>query len=39
MTKKTRGGRMAAAKARAAVTPGGRGPIRHRPAGRHIMRT
>lgn len=37
--KKTRGTRMAAAKRRAAKTPGGKGPIRKRPAGRHIMKT
>ncbi len=39
MAKISRGGRMAAAKRRAAAHPGGHGPIRDRPAGRHIMKT
>jgi hypothetical protein len=39
MAKKSRGGRMTAAKRRAAKSPGGRGPVRKRPAGRNIMRT
>lgn len=39
MTKKSRGGRMAAAKLRAAKSPGGKGLIRDREAGRRIMRT
>lgn len=30
---------MAAAKKRAAKTPGGKGPIKDRPAGRNIMKT
>lgn len=37
--KKTRGGRMTAAKARAAKTKGGKGPIKKRPAGAKIMKT
>ena len=37
--KKTRGGRMTAAKKRAAKAPGGRGPVRKRKAGRRIMST
>lgn len=39
MAKKTRGTRMAAAKKRAAKTPGGKGLIKDRPAGRKIMKT
>jgi len=39
MAKKTRGGRMVAAKRRAAKKPGGRGQIRKRMAGRKIMKT
>lgn len=39
MSKKTRGGRMTAAKKRAAKSPGGKGPIKDRPAGKHIMKT
>jgi hypothetical protein len=39
MAKKTRGGRMTAAKTRAAKSPGGKGPIKSRPAGRKIMKT
>jgi len=39
MAKKTRGGRMTAAKRRAAKTPGGRGKIKDRPAGQKIMST
>lgn len=37
--KKTRGGRMTAAKKRAAKAPGGRGLIKNRPAGKNIMKT
>jgi len=39
MAKKSRGGRMTAAKRRAAKSAGGRGPVRKRRAGRNIMRT
>jgi hypothetical protein len=39
MSKKTRGGRMTAAKNRAAKSKGGKGPIKNRPAGRNIMKT
>ncbi len=39
MSKKTRGTRMAAAKRRAAKSPGGKGLIRNRAAGRRIMST
>jgi hypothetical protein len=39
MAKKTRGGRMTAAKKRAAKNPGGKGLIKNRPAGRKIMKT
>jgi hypothetical protein len=39
MAKKSRGGRMTAAKRRAAKSRGGRGPVRKRAAGRNIMRT
>jgi len=37
--KKTRGGRMTAAKKRAAKSPGGRGLIKNRPVGLKIMKT
>ncbi len=39
MAKKSRGGRMTAAKKRAAKKPGGKGLIKNRAAGRKIMRT
>jgi hypothetical protein len=39
MAKKSRGGRMTAAKKRAAKSAGGRGSVRKRRAGRNIMRT
>ncbi len=39
MAKSSRGGRMAAAKRRAAKRPGGTGMIKNRPAGKNIMRT
>jgi hypothetical protein len=39
MAKKSRGGRMTAAKKRAAKSPGGKGLVKNRPAGRHIMKT
>ena len=39
MAKKSRGGRMNAAKIRAAKMPGGKGPIKNRPAGKKIMKT
>jgi hypothetical protein len=39
MAKKSRGGRMTAAKKRAAKTPGGRGKVKNRKAGRKIMAT
>ena len=39
MAKKSRGGRMTAAKKRAAKSPGGRGPVKKRPAARKIMST
>jgi hypothetical protein len=39
MAKKSRGGRMTAAKRRAAKSPGGKGPVAKRPAGLRIMRT
>lgn len=39
MAKKSRGGRMTAAKRRAAKSPGGRGRVRKRKAGRDIMKT
>lgn len=39
MAKITRGGRMTAAKKRAAKSPGGKGLIKNRPAGRNIMKT
>ena len=37
MAKKTRGGRMTAAKKRAAKSPGGRGRVASRRAGKKIM--
>ncbi len=39
MAKKSRGGRMTAAKKRAAKRPGGTGKIRKRAAGKKIMKT
>ena len=39
MAKNTRGGRMTAAKRRAAKSPGGKGPVKKRPAGLKIMKT
>jgi hypothetical protein len=39
MAKKSRGGRMTAAIKRAAKSPGGKGPVAKRPAGRNIMKT
>jgi hypothetical protein len=39
MAKKSRGGRMTAAKKRAAKSPGGKGLIKNRPAGERIMKT
>lgn len=39
MSKKSRGGRMTAAKRRAAKRTGGRGPVKNRVVGRKIMRT
>ena len=39
MAKSSRGGRMTAAKVRAAKSPGGKGMIKNRPAGKKIMRT
>lgn len=39
MAKKSRGGRMAAAKRRAAKMPGGTGKISKRAAGRKMMKT
>jgi hypothetical protein len=39
MAKKSRGGRMTAAKNRAAKSAGGKGPIAKRPAGQRIMKT
>ena len=39
MAKKSRGGRMAAAKKRAANAPGGRGAVKKRKAGKKIMKT
>jgi len=39
MTKSSRGGRMTAAKKRAAKRKGGKGMIKNRPAGKRIMRT
>jgi hypothetical protein len=37
--KKSRGGRMTAAKARAAKRKGGKGPVSKRAAGKNIMKT
>jgi hypothetical protein len=37
--KKSRGGRMAAAKKRAAKKPGGKGKVANRKAGKNIMKT
>ena len=39
MAKKSRGGRMTAAKNRAAKSKGGKGLVKNRPAGRRIMST
>lgn len=39
MAKKTRGGRMTAAKKRAAKSPGGRGLVKNRKAGKRIMKS
>jgi hypothetical protein len=39
MAKKSRGGRMTAAKTRAAKSKGGKGLVKNRPAGRNIMKT
>lgn len=39
MAKKSRGGRMTAAKTRAAKTVGGKGPVKNRKAGKKIMST
>ena len=39
MAKKSRGGRMTAAKKRAAKSPGGKGPVKKRKVGRKIMKT
>ncbi len=39
MAKKSRGGRMKAAKTRAKSASGGRGHVKNRPAGKSIMRT
>jgi len=39
MAKKSRGGRMTAAKKRAAKAPGGRGRVKNRRAGLAIMKT
>jgi len=39
MAKKSRGGRMNAAKIRAAKSPGGLGMVKNRPAGKNIMNT
>jgi len=39
MAKKSRGGRMTAAKRRAAKKRGGKGSVKNRPAGKHIMKT
>ena len=39
MVKASRGGRMTAAKRRAAKMPGGKGMVKNRPAGKNIMRT
>jgi hypothetical protein len=39
MAKKSRGGRMTAAKNRASKSKGGKGLVKNRPAGKNIMRT
>ncbi len=39
MAKKSRGGRLVAAKKRAAKTKGGKGPVKKRKVGRKIMKT
>ena len=39
MAKSSRGGRMTAAKTRAAKNAGGKGKVKNRPAGKNIMRT
>jgi len=39
MAKSSRGGRMTAAKARAAKSRGGKGMVKTRPAGKNIMKT
>ena len=39
MAKKSRGGRMTAAKKRAAKKPGGKGRIKNRKVGKKIMKT
>lgn len=39
MAKKSRGGRMTAAKGRAAKSKGGKGPVKNRRAGKRIMKT
>jgi hypothetical protein len=39
MAKKSRGGRMTAAKKRAAKRPGGKGPVAKRKAGKRVMST
>ncbi len=39
MAKSSRGGRMTAAKKRAAKSAGGRGMVKNRSAGKNIMRT
>ena len=39
MVKSSRGGRMTAAKRRAAKSTGGKGRVKNRPAGKNIMRT
>ena len=39
MAKISRGGRMTAAKRRAAAGKGGKGMVKNRPAGKRIMRT
>jgi hypothetical protein len=39
MAKKSRGGRMTAAKKRATRSVGGKGKVKNRPAGKNIMKT
>ncbi len=39
MAKKSRGGRMKAAKTRAKTSAGGKGHVKNRPAGKNIMKT